>query len=37
MATGETDLKGQKMEVVATGDTVLKGQMSKVVQGDWRD
>ena len=37
MATGETDPKGQKMEVVATGETVLKGQKSKVVHGDWRD
>ena len=35
MATGETGLKGQKMEVVATGDTVLKGQKMQVVHGDW--
>ena len=31
MATGETDLKGQKLEVVATGETDLKGQKLEIV------
>ena len=40
MATGETDRKGQKMEVVATGETDLKGQKfvsacKKLDSGQW--
>ena len=30
-SSGETDLQGQKSEVVATGDTDLQGKKSKVV------
>ena len=31
VATRETDLKGEKMEVVATGETDLKGHKSEIV------
>ena len=31
VATGEADLKGEKLEIVANGDTDLKGQKSEVV------